>query len=135
MNIQPQSQTAKRTFWAVFAFYFLIAFEFLYMASPFAVYFYSVYQPGLSFLNHIPGISWLGSFFLPDIVVETKSPLLDAHNVIGAILALTGFLAFCICAAQVYYTNWLAKPKLPADSTATSAILSTRLSCCAVSGC
>jgi protein-S-isoprenylcysteine O-methyltransferase Ste14 len=81
----------------------LIAFEFFYMASPFAVYFYSVYRPSLDFLNQIPGAAWLVSFFLPHIVIETSSPLVNAHNVVGAILAAIGFLAFCIGAAQVYY--------------------------------
>ena len=38
---------ARRALWASFAFYVLIAFEFFYMASPFAAYFYAVYGPGL----------------------------------------------------------------------------------------
>lgn len=114
MTTQPQDQpqTVKRTFWAVFAFYFLITFEFFYMASPFAVYFYSVYQPGLSFLNRLPGISWLGSFFMPHIVVETKSLLINAHTAIGAIIALTGFLIFGACAAQVYYHKLTRKAEV-----------------------
>lgn len=41
--------------------------------------------------------------FLPHIVVETSSFLLNMHNIIGMILAVTGFLAFCIGAGQVYY--------------------------------
>jgi protein-S-isoprenylcysteine O-methyltransferase Ste14 len=67
----------KRTFWAVAILYVLIAFEFFYMASPFAIYFYSVYGPGLSFINNTPALAWLSSVFLPHIVVETSSVLLN----------------------------------------------------------
>lgn len=95
--------TVKRTFWAAAIFYMLIAFEFFYMASPFAIYFYSVYRPGLEFLNSNPTLAWLSSTFLPHIVVETNSLLVNSHNVVGAVLAIFGFLAFCIGAGQVYY--------------------------------
>ncbi|MFZ6031444.1 MAG: methyltransferase family protein [Chloroflexota bacterium] len=103
MDIQTQNKTTRRTFWAVFAFYLLIAFEFLYMASPFAVYFYAAYRPGLTLLASLPAVAWSSTFFLPHIVVETSSPWIDAHNVIGAIMFLVGLLAFAACAGQVYY--------------------------------
>lgn len=93
----------RRTFWAVAVFYLLIGFEFLYMASPFAMYFYSVYAPGLTFMQQNPVLAWLNSTFLPHIVAETASPILNLHNVIGAVLAVAGFLAFCVGATQVYY--------------------------------
>lgn len=104
MSTQIQNNsTVKRTFWAVAIFYLLIGFEFFYMASPFAIYFYSVYRPGLTFMNNNPTLAWLSSVFLPHIVVETSSTLVNLHNVVGAILAILGFLAFCIGAGQVYY--------------------------------
>jgi protein-S-isoprenylcysteine O-methyltransferase Ste14 len=83
--------------------YVLIAFEFFYMASPFAAYFYSVYGPGLSFINNTPALAWLSSVFLPHIVVETSSVLLNLHTAIGAVLAVVGFLAFCVGVGHVYY--------------------------------
>ena len=46
---QTGNRVFKKSFWIAFAFYFLIGFEFFYMVSPFAVYFYSVYRPGLFF--------------------------------------------------------------------------------------
>jgi protein-S-isoprenylcysteine O-methyltransferase Ste14 len=73
------------------------------MASPFALYFYSVYGPGLRFINESPTLAWLASVFLPHIVVESSSILLDLRNVIGGVLGLFGFLAFCLGAGQVYY--------------------------------
>ena len=104
MSTQTQrNSTTRRTFWAVAIFYVLIAFEFLYMASPFAIYFYSVYGPGLNFVNDTPALAWLSSAFLPHIVYETSSTLLDLHNVVGGMLAIVGFVSFCIGAGQVYY--------------------------------
>lgn len=100
---EMNTNTIKKTSWAIIIFYLLIALEFFYMASPFAIYFYSVYGPGLNFLNSNPAIWWLSSMFLPHIVVETSSFLLNMHNIIGMALAVTGFLAFCIGAGQVYY--------------------------------
>ena len=54
------------------AFYFLIALEFVYMAGPFAVYFYSIYSPVLNFFNRSPALAWLISFFLPHSARETS---------------------------------------------------------------
>lgn len=102
----------KRTSWAVLAFYFLIVFEFFYMASPFGIYFYSVYRPGLNFLNSIPGVAWLSTFFLPHIVTDTSSLFVNVHNTIGAILFLTGILMFVICAGQVYYHKLARKAEV-----------------------
>lgn len=95
--------TTKRASWIVAAFYLLIIFEFFYMASPFAVYFYSIYKPGLSIFSYFPSISWLTDFFLPHIAEETKSPILNSLNYIGSILFAFGLFAFFICAFQVYY--------------------------------
>lgn len=96
-------KSAKFTFRGSFLFYFLVAFEFFYMASPFAVYFYSVYKPALNFFNQSPLLSWLIQFFLPHAVRETSSSLVNAHNIIGGILALLGFIGFLVGAVHVYY--------------------------------
>lgn len=103
MSDQIQGDAAaKRTFWAVALFYMLIAFEFFYMASPFAFYFYSVYGPALNFVNNNSSLSWLIGVFLPHYA-KTSSDLLNMHIWIGLALAVLGFLAFCIGAGQVYY--------------------------------
>jgi protein-S-isoprenylcysteine O-methyltransferase Ste14 len=62
-----------------------------------------VYAPWLNFLSGNPALAWLSSFILPHIVIETSNPLINLHNIVGGILAVGGFLAFCIGAAQVYY--------------------------------
>lgn len=107
-KIQKSSIT-KRTFWIVAVFYVLIAFEFLYMATPFAIYFYSVYGPGLNFINKYPALVWLSTVFLPHIVVETSSLLVNSHNIVGGVFFIIGFLGFCITAGQVYYYKFARK--------------------------
>ncbi|MCX8128858.1 MAG: isoprenylcysteine carboxylmethyltransferase family protein [Clostridia bacterium] len=102
MNNTNQIKTVKGTFWGAAAFYLLIAFEFFYMASPFAVYFYSVYRPVLNFFNDSPLLAGLIIYFMPHFT-ETSSVIINSHNILGGILALSGFLAFCVGASQVYY--------------------------------
>jgi len=103
------NKATKRTSWVITAFYLLIVFEFFYMASPFAIYFYSVYKPELNVLNHFPAISWLTNFFLPHIAEETKSPLINMLGLVGGVLFASGLLTFFICAAQVYYSKLFKK--------------------------
>ncbi|MCX6271892.1 MAG: isoprenylcysteine carboxylmethyltransferase family protein [Bacteroidetes bacterium] len=102
-------KAAKRTSWAVTIFYLLIAFEFFYMASPFAIYFYSVYGPDLESLGRFPILSWATQFFLPHIVEDTKSPLINNMGMIGGIFFGFGLLVFFSCAAQVYYKKLFKK--------------------------
>lgn len=116
MNKETKNQTitnqykfAKKGFGAAFLFYFLIAFEFAYMAGPFATFFYSAYSPALNFFNKIPILSTLTQFFLPHVCQDTSSLLISSHNYIGAGLALSGFLMFCIGACRIYYSKLTKK--------------------------
>lgn len=103
MATRTNSKAIKHSFWGALAFYFLTAFEFFYMAGPFAAYFYSVYAPVLNFFNRSPALFWLSSFFLPHAVRDTSSWLINSLEIIGAVLSIAGFLAFCAGACQVYY--------------------------------
>ena len=96
------SKTAHRVVLASGAFYLLIAFEFFYMASPFAAYFYAVYGPGLDTLQEWGLSGWMLWFFLPHIVAETKSVLIDFTPVLGKFLFLGGLFGFAAAAFQVY---------------------------------
>jgi protein-S-isoprenylcysteine O-methyltransferase Ste14 len=93
---------ARRALWATSVFYVLIAFEFFYMATPFAAYFYAVYGPGLDWLQDSETINWTIQFFLPHLVEETRSPLLDGHEAAGIVLFLGGLLGFGVGAFQIY---------------------------------
>ena len=103
-----EKESSKKTFWAIWMFYLLIAFEIIYMISPFGIYYYSVYGKGLNFLNDNSATAWLSSFFLPHIV-ETSSMILNIYKGIGWTLAIIGFLAFCIGAGQIYYYKFAKK--------------------------
>ena len=100
---RARSRRTRQAFWVTAMMYLLIAFEFFYMASPFAVYFYAAYGPSLSFLNGNGAFSWLSRVFLPHIAAQTRNPLIDAHNMIGAALAIGGLAGFGVGAVQVYY--------------------------------
>lgn len=95
----------SKAVWAIVLFYLLIAFEFFYMASPFAIYFYAVYKPGLEILNNIPLFSWLTGFFLPHLVKETHSSIINVIPATGWILAIFGMVLFLVGAVQVYFTK------------------------------
>ncbi len=92
---------ARRTILAAFVFYQIIVLEFFYMATPFAVYFYSAYLPGLDALNRSQWTSWMTAFFLPHFA-PTTSPLANAAPIIGAALTAIGLLGFSAAAVQVY---------------------------------
>ena len=90
-------------------FYVLVAFEFLYMASPFAAYFYGVYGPGLDWLQGSDSTSWLIQFFLPHVVEETDSLAVDNLGLVGTILLVAGLAGFAVGAVQVYYAKLTGK--------------------------
>ena len=93
---------ARRALWASFAFYVLIAFEFFYMASPFAAYFYAVYGPGLDWLQASGPTSWIIQFFMPHLVSETRSVLIDVHELVGRVLLIGGLVGFATGVIQIY---------------------------------
>ena len=93
---------ARRALLASAVFYVLIAFEFFYMASPFAAYLYAVYGPGLDWLQSSTLTSWSIGFFLPHIVAETRSVVIDVHGIVGQVLFAGGLGGFAIGAFQIY---------------------------------
>jgi protein-S-isoprenylcysteine O-methyltransferase Ste14 len=100
---ESNGSMTRKSFWVIAMFYIFIGLEFLYMASPFAIYFYSVYKPGLTLINSSPTLAWLCTIFMPHIVGNTSSILINSHNYAGAVLAFIGFFTFMAGAAQVYY--------------------------------
>ncbi len=107
---QKNDGFVRKSFWIAFAFYFFIAFEFFYMVTPFAAYFYSIYEPGLSFINQNTALSWLSTTFLPHFVTHSSSGLLHIVSLIGSILAFGGFAIFAIGVTQIYYNKLTRKP-------------------------
>ena len=108
-NHEINVKKTKTGFFSVFLFYFFVAFEFAYMAGPFAVYFYSVYSPVLNFLNEVPVLSTLIRFFLPHVVRETASPFINGIETAGILFSVLGFSIFVIGACQIYYSKLTKK--------------------------
>ncbi len=98
-------QAGRMAYLSAAAFYLLVALEFFYMASPFAATLYAAYAPGLRLLARSPRLAWLSQTFLPHFVVQTRSPLLDQREAVGATLFVGGLAVFAVCAAQVYYAK------------------------------
>ncbi len=100
---------ARRALAVTGAFYILIAFEFLYMASPFAAYFYGVYGLGLDWLQGSRTTGWLIQFFMPHLVEETTSFAIDIHETVGQVLLYGGLAAFAAGAIQIYSAKLRSK--------------------------
>ena len=101
-NTDKEATQARRALWASCVFYVLVAFEFFYMASPFAAYFYAVYGPGLDGLQASGPTSWTIQFFMPHLVEETRSVLIDVHESIGRVLLFGGLAGFAFGVIQIY---------------------------------
>ena len=81
--------------------YFIICLEILIMISPFAGFFYSVFNPFLLEIAKYPATKWLSSFFLPHMVVPPDD-FLKSIRILGSVLFVGGIVVFLTCAIQVY---------------------------------
>jgi protein-S-isoprenylcysteine O-methyltransferase Ste14 len=89
----------------VVVLYFIIALEVLVMISPFAAFFYSVFNPFLLLLARWPATHWLADFFLPHMVLP-PGLFLKGVRVAGSVLFVAGAIAFLVCAGQVYFNKF-----------------------------
>jgi protein-S-isoprenylcysteine O-methyltransferase Ste14 len=88
--------------------YFIIGLEILIMISPFAGFFYSVFNPFLLEIAKYPATRWLSAFFLPHMVVP-PDVFLKSIRVMGSVLFVAGMTLFFVCAGQVYLNKFLKK--------------------------
>jgi protein-S-isoprenylcysteine O-methyltransferase Ste14 len=84
---------------AGFLAYLLITLEMLFMVTPFALYYYSVYSPLLARPFGLPATAWLPAFFLPHLSTEILPS-------IGSLIFLLGLIGFVLCAVQLYYAKF-----------------------------
>lgn len=88
--------------------WFIIFFEMLYMASPFAIFFYSAYSMPLKLLNR----SFIGSRLVQTILphfVETKSALPQALALVAWPLMAVSIIVFFAAFFQIYYSKFTKK--------------------------
>ncbi|MGO9019634.1 MAG: methyltransferase family protein [Syntrophobacteraceae bacterium] len=81
--------------------FFIMAFEVMIMISPFAFFFYSVFNPFLHWLDDFTATRWLTAFFLPHMILP-PTLFLKTIRIVGSILFVVGCVTFTICALQVY---------------------------------
>jgi protein-S-isoprenylcysteine O-methyltransferase Ste14 len=100
--------TRKTLLGSALVLYFVIALEVLIMISPFAGFFYSVFNPILLKLTTHSPTRWLSAFFLPHMVLP-QDWFLQFIRVMGSVLFVVGMAVFLICAAQVYVAKFRRK--------------------------
>jgi protein-S-isoprenylcysteine O-methyltransferase Ste14 len=93
--------TQKTLLRSALILYFVIAFEVLIMISPFAGFFYSVFNPVLLGLAGNSSTRWLSAFYLPHMVLP-QDWLLQFIRIMGSVLFVVGMAIFLVCAAQIY---------------------------------
>jgi protein-S-isoprenylcysteine O-methyltransferase Ste14 len=80
---------------------FIVAMEIVIMISPFAFFFYTVFNPFLLALNQSSITRWLTSFFLPHMIVPPNDVLI-LIRILGSVFFVSGVVVFLVCAGQVY---------------------------------
>jgi protein-S-isoprenylcysteine O-methyltransferase Ste14 len=100
--------TKKTLLKSALVLYFVIAFEVLIMISPFAGFFYSVFNPVLLKFAASSSTRWMSAFFLPHMVLP-DAPLLLFVRVAGSVLFVLGMAAFLVCAVQIYTAKFTKK--------------------------
>ena len=81
--------------------FFIMAFEIMIMISPFAFFFYSVFNPIFHFLDSFAATRWLTAFFLPHMILP-PTLFLKSVRVFGSVCFVAGSLTFVVCALQIY---------------------------------
>ena len=100
-----KNRASKSIAWTV---YIIIIFEMIYMATPFAVFFYSVYGLPLKMLNNSSATSWLVQHTFPHFT-QTSSTLISALLYISWPLMGIGFIIFVVGFIQIYGAKLLKK--------------------------
>src|SRR5208283_378280 len=81
--------------------FFIMAFEVMIMISPFAFFFYSVFNPIFAWLDQYTATRWLTSFFLPHMILPPTLAL-KTIRIAGSVFFLIGMAGFLLCAIQLY---------------------------------
>ena len=86
----------------------LPAFEMVFMATPFAGYFYGAYSPVLAWTRTNFNLIWLGDFFVPHLTRPSSVPL---RLLLGAprYLLYLGLASFVLHAVHLYWTKLVRK--------------------------
>ena len=105
---RPENRAPKKLLKLSWIPYILILFEMLYMATPFAVFFYSIYELPLKFLNSSPKTAWMLQTVFPHFV-ETNSVFINFLLIAGWLFMLLGLVVFIVAFIQIYYAKFTKK--------------------------
>lgn len=106
---KPGPAIRARFFSVVSVGAFLIAIsEMVFMASPFAAYFYSAYSPVLTWTESHSYLIWLTDFFVPHLSTP-GSTWFGGLVRLPRYLALIGIASFLIHAVYLYWTKFVRK--------------------------
>jgi protein-S-isoprenylcysteine O-methyltransferase Ste14 len=89
-------------------FYFVIGLEVLIMISPFAGFFYSIFNPFLLEISSHSASRWLSAFYLPHMTLPSDG-LLRFIRVSGSVMFVAGAVIFAVCALKIYTARVLKR--------------------------
>ncbi|MGO9138268.1 MAG: methyltransferase family protein [Syntrophales bacterium] len=96
-----KEKITKVTAFASIVVFVIVAFEIMIMISPFAFFFYSVFNPIFDWLGQFSATRWLTAFFLPHMILPPTF-FLKTIRIAGSAFFIIGAVAFIVCALQVY---------------------------------
>ena len=105
MNVTARDRAVKTSAWVLYTF---IVLEILFMVSPFAAYYYSIYATPLNALQEFQGTAWLTMYILPHFTYST-SWLANGLILISWPLILLGVVVFVLGFCQIYWSKFTGK--------------------------
>jgi protein-S-isoprenylcysteine O-methyltransferase Ste14 len=105
MNVTTKDRTIKTSAWF---FYTLIVLEILFMVSPFAAYYYSIYATPLNALQESQFTAWLTMYLLPHFAYS-DSWLANVLILISWPLILAGAVLFVFGFCQIYWSKLMSR--------------------------
>jgi len=105
MNVTARDRAVKTSAWVL---YTLIVLEILFMVSPFAAYYYSIYATPLNALQESLSTAWLTMYILPHFTYS-DSWLANGLILISWPLILFGVVLFVLGFCQIYWAKFTGK--------------------------
>lgn len=105
MNVSARDRAVKTSAWVL---YTLIVLEILFMVSPFAAYYYSIYATPLNALQEFQSTAWLTMYVLPHFTYS-DSWLANGLILISWPLILLGVVLFVLGFCQIYWSKFTGK--------------------------
>lgn len=103
-----QNKIEKGIRTSVWLAYIIVVFEILYMISPFAFFYYSIYAIPLKLFQSSPLSSWLTTNILPHFTYQ-RSIFISILNLMSWPLIIIGLILFLVGFIQIYWAKFRGK--------------------------